>query len=204
MLDIKFIRENADIVKLAVTKKHSDVDIDRLLQVDDERREIMTTLESKKAEQNRVSADIPQATDEAAKQQLITEMQGLKSEIQKEEERLKPVMEEWQRLMLQVPQIPDMTVPDGESDADNQEVKTWGEQPTFSFTPKDHVEIMTSLGVADFERGTKVHGFRGYYLVGDGARLSWAVWNYAQDFFLKKDWLVILRSVCKATSRTLI
>jgi seryl-tRNA synthetase len=192
MLDIKFIRENADIVKMAAKKKHSQVDIDRLLKVDEERRALMTALEQKKAEQNRVSAEIVAAGDEAAKQQLIGEMQSLKSEIQAEETKLKPVMEEWQALMLQVPQIPDMTVPDGDSDADNQEVKTWGERPQFTFAPKDHIEIMTKLGMADFERGTKVHGFRGYYLVGDGARLSWAIWNYAQDFFLKKGFQPIL------------
>lgn len=186
MLDIKFIRENLDIVKMAATKKHIMVDVDRLVVVDDSRRELMSALESKRAEQNRVSADIVAAQDPVIKQQLITEMQDLKAEMQKDEEKLKPVMEEWQALMLQIPNIPDMSVPDGESDADNQEIKVWGDKPNFSFTPKDHVEIMTSLGMVDFERGTKVHGFRGYYLQGDGARLSWAIWNYANDFFQAK------------------
>ncbi len=88
--------------------------------------------------------------------------------------------------MLQVPNIPDMSVPEGTSDADNKEVKSWGEKTQFSFEPKSHVDIMTTLGIVDFERGTKVHGFRGYYLQKGGARLSWAIWNYAQDFFLKK------------------
>jgi len=183
MLDIKFIRENLDIVKMAAVKKHIKVDLDRLMVVDDSRRELMSSMEAKKAEQNRVSADIATAADPIIKQQLITEMQDLKAEIGTEEEKLKPLMQEWQELMLQVPNIPDMSVPDGSSDADNVEVKVWGEKPKFAFTPKDHVEIMTKLKMVDFERGAKVHGFRGYYLQGDGARLSWAIWNYANEFF---------------------
>lgn len=192
MLDIKFIRENLDIVKMAAKKKHIEIDLDRLVAVDDKRRELMQIVETKKAEQNKVSSDIVAAQDPNAKQQLITEMQDLKAEIQKDEEQLKPVMEEWQKLMLQVPQVPDMTVPDGDSDADNQEVKVWGEKPKFAFEPKDHIEIMQNLGMVDFERGQKVHGFRGYYLLGDGARLSWAIWNYAQDFFGEKGFTPIL------------
>ena len=192
MLDIKFIRENTDIVKMAATKKKITIDIDRLVAVDDLRREIMQRLEARKAEQNKVSEGIPRAFENSVREELITQMQALKAEIQKDEESLKPVMEEWQSLMLQVPNIPDMTVPDGDSDADNEEVKVWGNQTTFPFEAKDHVELMTKHGMVDFERGAKAHGFRGYYLLGDGARLSWAVWNYANDFFQQKGFTPIL------------
>jgi seryl-tRNA synthetase len=193
MLDIKFIRENADIVKMAATKKKIKVDIDRLLLIDDSRRSIMTALETKKAEQNRVSQDIASSgSDPIVRNQLISEMQTLKSDIQKDEESIKPIMEEWQKIMLQVPNVPDMSVPDGDSDADNQEVKTWGEQTTFPFIAKDHVELMNKHKMADFERGVKVHGFRGYYLRGDGARLSWAIWNYANKFFMDKGFEPLL------------
>ena len=123
MLDIKFIRENVDIVKMAATKKKIKIDIDRLVKVDDSRREVMQRLETKRAEQNTVSDGIPTATDSMLRQQLIIQMQALKADIQKDEEAIKPIMEEWQKLMLQVPNIPDMTVPDGDSDADNEEVK---------------------------------------------------------------------------------
>ncbi|MEK7638991.1 MAG: serine--tRNA ligase [Patescibacteria group bacterium] len=192
MLDIKFIRENLDLVKLAAQKKKSKVDLDRLVKVDDERRELMTRLEARRAEQNKVSEGIPAASDPAKKQALITEMQALKVESQKDEETLKPIMEEWQALMLQVPNIPDMTVPDGDSDADNQEIKVWGEQTQFAFEAKDHIELMQKHNLVDFERGTKVHGFRGYYLLGDGARLSWAIWNYANDFFQAKGFVPVI------------
>ena len=191
MLDIKFIRENLEIVKFAAKKKKNNIDLDRLVKVDDDRREIMTRLEAKRAEQNAVSEKIPQASDEE-RQRLIADMQALKAEIQKDEDLLKPVMEEWQTLMLQVPNIPDMTVPDGDSDEDNEEIKVWGEAKQFDFPAKDHVELMTAHAMVDFERGTKVHGFRGYYLLGDGARLSWAIWNYANDFFQAKGFTPVL------------
>ena len=191
MLDIKFIRENADIVKMAATKKKIKVDIDRLLALDDERRLKMTSLETKKAEQNKVSSEI-QSADDSRRTTLISSMQALKAEIQSEEESLKPVMEEWQALMLQVPNIPDMTVPDGDSDADNVEIRSWGEQTKFDFEPKDHIEIMLAHKMVDFERGAKVHGFRGYYLLGDGARLMWAIWNYANDFFTQRDFVQMI------------
>lgn len=192
MLDIKFIRENLDIVKMAAVKKHITIDLDKLVAIDDSRRELMASAETKKAEQNRVTGEIAKAQDGDARQGLIAQMQVLKSEIAADEEKLKPVMLEWQELMLQVPNIPDMSVPDGASDADNVEIKVWGQKPKFDFEPKDHVEIMTKLKMVDFERGAKVHGFRGYYLQGDGARLSWAIWNYANEFFGAKGFNPLL------------
>lgn len=191
MLDIKFIRENIDIVKAAAKKKKSIVDLDRLVVVDDERRMITTRLETKRAEQNKVSDQIPQA-GENERATLIEEMQTLKTDIQQDEEALKPILEEWQSLMLQVPNVPDMTVPDGDSDEDNEEIRAWGETKQFDFGAKDHVELMQKLKMADFERGTKVHGFRGHFLTGDGARLSWAVWNYANDFYQGKGFVPVL------------
>ncbi len=151
----------------------------------------MSVIEGKRAEQNEVSAKIPQATPEE-RQNLITAMTTLKEGLQADEEKLKPLMEEWQALMLQVPNIPDMSVPDGESDADNEEIKVWGEKPNFDFEAKDHVELMLKHKMVDFERGTKVHGFRGYYLVGDGAKLSWAIWNYANDFFGQRGFTQVI------------
>jgi seryl-tRNA synthetase len=193
MLDIKFIRENADIVKFAATKKKIKIDINRLLKVDDSRRATMTSLEVKKAEQNKVSQDISRVMeDPELRNKLIAEMQDLKVKIQEDEDAIKPIMKEWQKLMLQVPNIPDMSVPEGDSDADNLEIKTWGEQASFSFPAKDHVELMTKHQMADFERGVKVHGFRGYFLRGDGARLSWAIWNYANQFFQEKGFEPLL------------
>ncbi len=186
MLDIKFIRENLDLVKMGAKKKHNPIDLDALVALDDTRRELVTSIETKKAEQNTASREVALTTDSAERMQRIAEMKILKDEIQKEEDTLKEIMVKWQELMLQVPNIPDMSVPEGKDDSENVEIKTWGVKPQFDFEPKSHVDIMTKLQMVDFERGTKVHGFRGYYLQKDGARLSWAIWNYAQDFFLKK------------------
>jgi len=101
-------------------------------------------------------------------------------------------MKDWKEMMLKVPNIPDMSVPDGNSDADNREFKVWGDKPAFDFEARDHVELMTRLGMADFERGAKVHGFRGYFLTGDGARLCFAIWQYALDFFSKKEFVPVI------------
>ena len=186
MLDIKFIRENLDLVKMGAVKKHIKIDLDALIALDDIRKQLLTSVEAKKAEQNTVSKELGYAMSEDVRLKKIADMKIVKDEIQKEEEELKGVMVKWQELMLQVPNIPDMSVPDGDDDGDNFEIKTWGEKPKFMFEAKSHVDIMTKLGMVDFERGAKVHGFRGYYLQKSGARLSWAIWNYAQDFFIKR------------------
>lgn len=185
MLDIRFIRENADLVKAGALKKRAEVDIDRLLIVDDERKALRAQMDEKKAEQNRMSGTIQRASGEE-KNQLIERMRHVKEGFAGLEENYMKVMEEWQKLMLAVPNIPDMSVPEGESDADNKEARRWGDLTQFAFTPKDHVELMTNAGMADFERGTKVAGFRGYFLKGDGVLLANAVWQLALKEFSAK------------------
>ena len=185
MLDIHFIRENADIVKAGAVKKHIDADIDHLLVVDDERKRLRQELDAKRAEQNRRSNEI-QISKGIEREQVIEAMQQLKRGMAESEERLKQVMEEWRKLMLTVPNIPDMSVPDGVGDTENLEVKKWGTPTAFSFAPKDHVALMTALHMVDFERGAKVAGFRGYFLKGDGVLLANAVWQLALKHFSAK------------------
>lgn len=192
MLDIKFVRENKEIVETAAKKKRIKVDIGKLLELDDKRRALLMSTEKKRAEQNEFSGDIAKMTDAKAREVLIGKMKKVKDELQKEEGELAEVMKDWQKIMLEVPNIPDVSVPDGAGEEDNQEVKTWGDKPKFKFEPKDHVELMTALGMIDFERGVKAHGFRGYFLKGDGAELSWALWNYARDFYTKKNFLPLI------------
>lgn len=185
MLDIHFIRENADVIKAGAVKKRIEIDLDRLIAVDDERKRVRQSLDAKRAEQNRRSAEIQKAQG-AERDRLLEAMRQLKTGMTEEEEQLKSVMEEWQRLMLTVPNIPDMSVPEGESDADNLEVKKWSEPTKFNFEPKSHIELMTALDMADFERGAKVSGFRGYFLKNEGALLSYALWWFVADHFMKK------------------
>ena len=187
MLDIKFIRENKDIIAAAAQKKHVTFNVEDLIALDDKRRSLLSSVETRRAAQNAASDKITKAATPEERASLIAEMKTVKNELEKEDALLKDVMKDWQNLMLRAPNVPDMSVPDGASDADNKEVKVWGEKPNFAFEPKDHIEIMTALNMVDIERGSKVHGFRGYFLTGDGVRLCFAIWNYALDFFGDKN-----------------
>ena len=191
MLDIHFIRENAELVKAGAQKKRISVDIDGLLALDDKRKTLRASLDERKAEQNRASAHIALAKGEE-KEKLLEAMRHVKQGMQETEETYKEVMVKWQELMLQVPNLPDISVPEGESDADNAEIKTWGQIPEFTFEPKDHVALMTALDMADFERGTKVAGFRGYFLKGDGVLLMNAVWQLALKHWGEKKFTPLL------------
>ena len=190
MLDIKFIRENKDIVQEGAKKKRIDIDIDidKLITLDDERLKILKEVEDIRSEVNRVSNDIGRNQDQALKIQLIEEMQVVKEDLKQKEEKLKEVILEWQKLMVQVPNVPDMSVPEGESDEQNQEVRVWGEKKVFDFTPKDHVAILEDLDLADFGRGSKVSGFRGYFMKNDGALLFFALWQYFLDYFVSQGY----------------
>lgn len=191
MLDINFIRENADLVKAGAQKKRIEVDVDRLLAVDDSRKSLRQQMDDKKAEQNRMSDVIAKAQGDE-RTAIIERMRHVKEGFAELEEKYQEVMKEWQSLMLSIPNLPDMTVPEGESDQDNEPVKTWGDIPTFTFPLKDHVELMSRHDMADFERGTKVAGFRGYFLKGDGVLLSNAVWQLALKFFSEKGMTPLL------------
>ena len=192
MLDIKFIRQNKDIIQAGAVKKRLDFDVEKLLVVDARRLELLQLVEQFRAEQNKVSDKIVATSDASVRETFIDQMKTLKEDLKRKEDELKEVMGEWQKMMLAVPNIPDMSVPDGESDADNVEIKKWGEIRQFDFEAKDHVELMTTLKMVDFERGTKVHGFRGYFLTGKGVELSFAIWNYALAFWIKKGFMPIM------------
>jgi seryl-tRNA synthetase len=186
MLDIKFIKENKDLIKEGARKKRIEFDVDKLIEVDDKRRALLSRIEEKRAEQNAASLEIVKAMG-PEKANLLEKMRFLKEELSKEEAELSEIMHEWQILMLSVPNVPDISVPEGESDEDNQEIRRWGEIPNFEFTPKTHYDLMTSLDMADFQRGTKVAGFRGYFLKNDGARLIWALQRFVEDRFMNRD-----------------
>ncbi len=193
MLDIKFIRENKDIVIAGAKKKRISVDIEALLKLDDTRRELQASFDSKRAEQNTASDAISKATPEE-RSVLIESMQIVKEGLKKDEDSLQQVMKEWLALMVRVPNVPDISVPEGESDADNVEVRRWspeagegGDPEKQSFTPKSAYELMLAHDMADFERGAKVAGFRGYFMKNDGARLEWALMRLVEDRFMNRE-----------------
>jgi seryl-tRNA synthetase len=188
MLDIKFIRENKDIVAQGAKKKHIDLDIDRLVALDDKRLEMLSIVEGLRFEQKKMNLTMGSERDEAVRNQIIEEMRLVKEDLKEKEEALREVMIEWQSLMIQVPNVPDMTVPEGASDEDNVEIRSWGEIPNFSFAPKDHIELMEKLDMVDFERGVKVAGFRGYFMKNDGAKLFFALWQYFLNYFIEQGY----------------
>lgn len=192
MLDIKFIRENKEAIAAGAKKKHIDFNVEALVTLDDRRREVLSIVEAKRAEQNKIAELVPREADQGKRAELIEQSKKSKEALASEEEKLKEIMKEWHLLMLQVPNIPDMSVPEGVDDAENQEVKVWGEKTKFDFEPKSHIDLMEAHNMVDFERGTKVAGFRGYFLKGDGALLAFAVWQYAQKFFLQKGFNPII------------
>jgi seryl-tRNA synthetase len=200
MLDIKFIRENKDIIKFGAEKKHIAFDVDALITTDDKRLELLQIVEGYRSEQNTVSEKIPTASPED-RTRLIEDMKIVKEKLTEKESELTVVMEEWKRLMLQVPNVPDVTVPDGESDEQNVEVKKWGEIRNFDFPVLDHIELCEKNDLADFERGAKVSGFRGYFLKNGGTLLEMALWQYFNQKLVAKGFtpMIVPSLVTKKT-----
>jgi seryl-tRNA synthetase len=175
MLDIKFIRENKEIVELGAKKKRVDIDISKLIALDDERLAELKAVEDLRAEVNKVSNDIVRNQDATLKAQLIQEMGVVKADIKTKEEKLKTITEEWQKIMLKIPNIPSVDTPEGLDESGNQIIRSWGEKPQFSFTPKEHYEIGKTLGIIDTETAAEVSGSRFAYLKGDAVFLQFAL-----------------------------
>ena len=192
MLDIKFIKENADLVREGAQKKHIDFDVTALLDTDQKRLELLSLVETLRAEQNVVSDSIMQIADPIERTAVIEKMRTLKEHLRVKEDELRIIMKLWQDFMLRVPNIPDMTVPEGETDEENKEIKTWGEKPSFVFEPKDHVALLEQNDMADFERGVKVSGFRGYFMKNDGSILFFALWNYFMNYFIEQGYVPLI------------
>ena len=167
MLDIKYIRENSQIVKEAAKNKLIDVDIDRLLEVDEKLRKLNQEADKIKEERNSISSTIPTLSDEE-KKEAIAHVKELKDKIAQYDEQITPLKKEFDELMYEVPGVPLPEVPVGKTDEDNVLFKTVGEIPTFDFEIKDHVDLAESLDIVDIPRGVKVAGSRSYYLKNEG------------------------------------
>jgi seryl-tRNA synthetase len=185
MLDIQFIRQNADLVRAAIRNKGFDLDLDELLAADKERRETTTLLEQQRARKNDLSALIPKASkDDRGK--LVEEAKQVRTQIEELEPKLAEVQRRFQDLMLRVPSVPRPEVPVGKGEEQNVEIRRVGEPRKFDFTPKDHVELMVSLGMVDWDGPRKFAGGRSYALVGDGALLELAVLRLAVDTLIER------------------
>jgi seryl-tRNA synthetase len=181
MLDINFVRENAEKVKKATKDKGFDEGlVDRLLKVDEERRKILQEVESLRAKRNKLTKDD------------IAEGKKLKIELREREESLKQVDIDFQDLIYRVPNPAASDVKIGKGEADNEVIKTWGKVPKFDFEPKDHLALGINLGILDFESGAKVAGSQFYYLYGDGAMLELALVQYAFEILSKEGFLPVI------------
>lgn len=179
MLDIRFIRDHADEVKDAASKKNIDpAIIDELLKVDGERRTLMAAAEATRAEQKKAKDRETGA--------------ALKEKFKEQEEALAPVEAKFTELMARVPNVISPDTPVGKGEEDNKEIFSWGEKRTFNFTPKTHVELGTALDILDFDRGTKVGGFRGYYLKNDGVLLAMGIMMYALNKMVEKGYMPMI------------
>ncbi|MDP2676369.1 MAG: serine--tRNA ligase [bacterium] len=192
MLDIKFIRENPDLIKEAARKKRVDFNVLKLIDVDKKRREGLAEIEKLRAFQNKASDTIATIKDETKKKAAIEDLRDIKDNLSKKESELKKIVPEWEKLMHDVPNIPDLSVPEGTTDEENTEVRQSSKPKPFGFPAKDHVELLESLGLADLERGTKVSGFRGYFLKQEATLLSMALWQFTMDTVTKKGYEPVL------------
>ncbi|MHC4499556.1 MAG: serine--tRNA ligase [Planctomycetota bacterium] len=188
MIDIKQIRENPQRFKDAAKAKGYEVDIDRLLQVDDALKSTKQQLQDISTEKNRIGKSIPRlAGDE--KNSALARLAQLKQQEPELNDNIKQLQPELDALVLLVPQPIDEDVPFGKDDMQNVEIRKEGQIRSFGFEPKDHVQLGADLGMIDIERGVKLAGTRNYLLKGEGALLHWAVLQFAIDFMVSKGYV---------------
>ncbi|HBU06488.1 MAG TPA: serine--tRNA ligase [Candidatus Magasanikbacteria bacterium] len=184
MLDINLIREKTNEVRQALLKRMESVNLETIIKIDDERKNIITKVDELKAERNKGSKGKPSPEE-------ITKMKALGDEIKKFDDELKIVEDNLKEKLSALPNIPADDVPAGGKE-NNKVVKTFGAKPKFDFVPKDHVELVTSLGLIDYERAAKMSGAGFWIYKGDGALLEWALLNYFIEFHRNNGYTFII------------
>ena len=194
MLDIKIIRDNPEDVKARLKAKEVDCDaaVDRILELDAERRELIFKTENAKSEQNKATKQIP-AMKKAGEDTsaVFARMNELKEAIKSFDAELKAVDDEYRALMLSLPNLPDRDLKPGGKE-NNEPIRYFGEKHSFDFEPKHHVDLCTNLGLIDYDRGTKLAGSGFWMYKGLGAQLEWALLNYFIDCHLADRYEFIL------------
>jgi len=175
MLDLKFIRENIDLVREAVANRQDTAPLDEILQLDSERRQKILALEDLRHDRKKI------ARERETSEETINEGRELRTKIRALEEEVRSLDKQLEELLLQVPNIPNPAVPVGKDEQDNVVVYSWGELPSFDFQPAPHWKLGESLGIIDFERGAKLSGSRFYVLKGAGAQLQRALISFMLD-----------------------
>mgnify|MGYP000997620656 FL=1 len=188
MLDIKFIREHTEEVRQNLKNRHAQVDLDALLEADARRRELLGQVEAMKNRRNDVTKEISvlKRNKENADEKIAA-MKELGDEIAVLDGKVKEAEEQMLAVQLMIPNMCHPSVPVGNDDSDNPEVRKWGDVTTFDFEAKNHWEIGEHLGLLDAERAGKVAGSRFYFYLGAGARLERAVYNFMLDMHTEVD-----------------
>ena len=192
MLDIKLIKEKPEELRQALLKRMDEVDFTEVLELDAKRREIIQEVEGLKAKRNAASAQIPALKKEGKPIDGIKEeMQQVSAKIKELDAELAGVEAKSHEILAAFPNIPDDDVVAGGKE-NNEVLRTWGQKPEFDFEPKDHVDLVTSLGLVDYERGVKMGG-RGFWLYkGIGAQFEWALLNYFVESHLQDGYEFVL------------
>jgi seryl-tRNA synthetase len=184
MLDIKFIRENKEAVKKNCELRNIKCDIDRLLELDEERRKLIGEIGKLKEQKNELNEKMKSAEDKTA---LIEEGKKIKSQLEEKAPKLEEVEKEWKKILIKVPNLTHPASPIGKDDSENKEIERYGEPPKFDFEPKGHEELMMALDLVDFERGAKVAGAKFYFLKNEAVFLEQALVNYALEVCLQEN-----------------
>lgn len=182
MIDLKLLRTEPETVKAALARRKEDVDLDRLLALDQEKRQVLYEVEQKKAEQNAVSKKIP-AMKKAGEDTtaIFAEMKVLSEAIKNYDDTLRELDEKIEALSYTIPNLPNPTVPDGDTDEDNVEIRRFMEPTAFDFEPKAHWDLGKDLGILDPETAAKITGTRFTVYKDAGARLERAIMNFFLD-----------------------
>ncbi len=187
MLDLNLIRNQTELVKASMKARRFDAPIDHVLELDGQRRTLLTEAEQLKAERNAVSKEIGKLKDPAEKQAKIAEQKGVGDRIAVLDDQVRQVEADLQTLLSGIPNLLDARVPDGDDDTQNVVIKTVGEPKQLSFEPKPHWDLGTSLGIINFDQGVKLTGSRFYVLHGAGARLQRALIAWMLDLHTRKQ-----------------
>ena len=185
MIDLKKLRENRAEYEAGFKKKQANIDVDKVLALDEEQRRLLQTVEKMRAEKNAVSKEIA-GLDGAARDEKIEEMKELGAELGASEEELNKIGVQLSVLITAIPNPPHESVPDGKDDEDNKPIKTVGKIPKFDFEPKDHLELGELLDIIDMETGAKTSGARFYYLKNEAVLLEFAMVQWLLHKYVSK------------------
>lgn len=205
MLDIRFIRENAEAVKTAMVNRNVDVNVDAVLELDSRRRAMVTEAEELKAERNRISKSIGLMIKEGKDpEEIKAQVREMGDRISSLDEELREVDNKLRDGLLFIPNMPSATTPVGKDETANPVVRSWGKKKTFDFTPKPHWDLGADLGIFDFERGTKIAGSGFPLFKGRGAKLERALIQFMLDLHTEEHGYTEIAPpfMCNATAMT--